>query len=216
LGAVVDEVFSDAPARYGFRPTHLWEIEQAQFSQALHETVENLAKLGPGWRPIAYEHAFGIENVPALEMKVGDETIQVRGYIDRVDRNASGDLRVIDYKTGSSHLGPRDLIEGRRLQLPIYALAAWEVLDLGAPTDGFYWAILKGEAGRLRLREFQPDRDDPSNVGPNSAIAIMKRHVTRYISAIRAGEFPPIPPGDGCPDYCAAAGWCWRYSPSGW
>ena len=133
-----------------------------------------------------------------------------------MDRNDAGELRVIDYKTGSTLLGSRDLVEGRRLQLPIYALAADDALGLGVPTEGFYWAILKGEAGQLRLRKFQPNRDEPEVRGPSAATAVMRKHVGKFVGAIRGGIFPPIPPRAGCPDYCPAAGWCWRYSPGGW
>ena len=216
LDQVIEQVFSQAPATYGFRPTHLWGVEQVQFAQVLRESFTNLEELESGWTPIAFEQPFGLEGTPTLEMHIGDERIRVRGLIDRVDRNEAGELRVIDYKTGSSHLSSRDLVEGRRLQLPIYALAADEALGLGNPTEGFYWAILKREAGQLRLSKFQPKRDDPTIIGPSAAITIMKGYVKEYVAAIRKGEFPPIPPRDGCPDFCAAAAWCWRYSPSGW
>lgn len=216
LDQVIEEIFAKAPATYGFRPTHLWGVEQVQFAQALRESFNNLEDLESGWSPIAFEQPFGLKGAPSLEMHIGDERIRVRGFIDRVDRNEAGELRVVDYKTGSSHLGSRDLIEGRRLQLPIYALAADEALGLGDPTEGLYWAILKAEAGSLRLSRFQPKRDDSTIVGPSAAISIMKRYVKEYVGAIRQGKFPPIPPRDGCPDYCAAAAWCWRYSPSAW
>jgi ATP-dependent helicase/DNAse subunit B len=216
LDQVIEEVFSQAPTAYGFRPTHLWAVEQDQFAQALRDSFNNLEELDSGWTPIAFEQPFGLEGAPSLEMQIGDEKILVRGLIDRVDRNDAGELRVVDYKTGSSHLASRDLVEGRRLQLPIYAVAAEEALGLGDPIEGLYWAILAGKAGQLRLSKFQPKRDAPTVVGPSVAISVMKEHVEKYVTAIRHGEFPPIPPRDGCPDFCAAAAWCWRYSPAGW
>ena len=63
-------------------------------------------------------------------------------------------MRIIDYKAGGSHLMPRDLQEGRRLQLPLYALAAEQNFN-GRVTSGFYWKILAGEAGSLRLERFE-------------------------------------------------------------
>jgi ATP-dependent helicase/DNAse subunit B len=216
MDQVIGEVFLEAPEIYGFRPTHLWGVEQTQLAEALRETINNLEALQSGWIPLAFEQPFGLQGAPILELQVDDEKIKVRGFIDRVDRNDAGELRVIDYKTGSQHQGSRDLVEGRRLQLPIYALAAENALGLGVPKEGFYWAILKGEAGQLRLSKFQPQRDDPMVRGPSAAIAIMQKHVGKYVRAIRDGKFPPIPPRDGCPDYCAAAGWCWRYSPGRW
>jgi putative RecB family exonuclease len=53
---------------------------------------------------------------------VGDELL-IRGYLDRLDISPSGDLRVVDYKTGGA---PREAFEGRALfQLKFYALVLW-------------------------------------------------------------------------------------------
>jgi putative RecB family exonuclease len=52
-----------------------------------------------------------------------DDELLIRGYIDRLDVSPSGDLRVVDYKTGGA---PREAFEGRALfQLKFYALVLW-------------------------------------------------------------------------------------------
>jgi putative RecB family exonuclease len=52
-----------------------------------------------------------------------DNELLIRGYIDRLDVSAAGDLRVVDYKTGGA---PREAFEGRALfQLKFYALVLW-------------------------------------------------------------------------------------------
>jgi putative RecB family exonuclease len=52
-----------------------------------------------------------------------DDQLLIRGYIDRLDVSATGDLRVVDYKTGGA---PREAFEGRALfQLKFYALVLW-------------------------------------------------------------------------------------------
>jgi putative RecB family exonuclease len=49
--------------------------------------------------------------------------LRLRGYVDRLDVSAAGDLRVVDYKTGSA---PREAFEGKALfQLKFYALVLW-------------------------------------------------------------------------------------------
>jgi len=49
--------------------------------------------------------------------------LRLRGYIDRLDVSAAGDLRVVDYKTGSA---PREAYEAKALfQLKFYALVLW-------------------------------------------------------------------------------------------
>ena len=54
---------------------------------------------------------------------VVDDHLLIRGYIDRLDVSAGGDLRVVDYKTGGA---PREAFEARALfQLKFYALVLW-------------------------------------------------------------------------------------------
>jgi RecB family exonuclease len=72
------------------------------------------------------------------------------GRIDRVDRNdATGDFRVIDYKTGRDR-AKGTFHRGEALQLPIYLHAAAMLLDAD-PADGesqYFYATSRGESGR--------------------------------------------------------------------
>jgi putative RecB family exonuclease len=74
---------------------------------------------------------FSIEDPTRLEPAdreclveaVVDDHLLIRGYIDRLDISAAGDLRVVDYKTGGA---PREAFEARALfQLKFYALVLW-------------------------------------------------------------------------------------------
>jgi RecB family exonuclease len=161
---------------------------------------------------MAYEQAFGIQDTPPLEIDLDGEKVLLRGLIDRIDQNADGSLRVVDYKTGSTHLTKEDLIHGRRLQLPLYALAAKEALKLGEPVEGMYWKIRAAASGSLTLSTFKSD----TGIGIEVAIQTSKEHLTRILKGIRAGDFPPAPPKGGCPEYCPATQWCWRYQKGGW
>jgi putative RecB family exonuclease len=52
-----------------------------------------------------------------------DDNLLIRGYVDRLDISTSGDMRVVDYKTGGA---PREAFEARALfQLKFYALVLW-------------------------------------------------------------------------------------------
>ena len=52
-----------------------------------------------------------------------DDRLVIRGYVDRLDISPSGDLRVVDYKSGGA---PREAFEARALfQLKFYALVLW-------------------------------------------------------------------------------------------
>ena len=106
----------------------------------------------------------------------------MRGYIDRVDRAPDGGLRVIDYKTGGpSSFTKRDLEKGKKLQLPLYALAARDALHLGTPVDGFYWHVKHAEPSEFTLARAArpPWRVPPSMPG---------RLSTAYATAVS----PPI------------------------
>ena len=49
--------------------------------------------------------------------------LRLRGYVDRIDVSAAGDIRVVDYKTGAT---PREAFEGKALfQMKFYALVLW-------------------------------------------------------------------------------------------
>ena len=200
-------VFVDAPRKLGFRPSPLWAVEQAQFIEMLRKTIEALDVESQGWTPIRFEAKFGIHGTSALALDVDGEAVRLHGVIDRVDQRNDGQIRVIDYKTGGSHLSKNDLISGRRLQLPIYALAAKEALGLGAVVEGFYWQIRDAKASSLKLSKFYAD----ALKGPEGAYAVAINHIQHNLAGIRAGQFPPIPPKGGCPNYCPAVQWCWRY-----
>jgi ATP-dependent helicase/DNAse subunit B len=211
LPEIARKVFEDAPMEYGFRPSTLWEFEQAQLLSSLQQTIEALNDESVGWTPMAYEQKFGIGDIPPLEIDLGAEKMRLRGVIDRLDHNEDGDIRVVDYKTGSSHLESKDLKSGARLQLPLYAMAAQETLHRGHVVEGFYWKILAAEPGALKLSRFKTE----DGQGVDAAIQVVTDHLSRILAGIRSAEFPPIPPKGGCPTYCPVVQWCWRYQP-GW
>jgi putative RecB family exonuclease len=76
------------------------------------------------------ENYFQLEDPARIEPASREELVEVvidglrlRGYVDRLDVSAAGDIRVIDYKTGST---PREAFEGKALfQMKFYALVLW-------------------------------------------------------------------------------------------
>lgn len=202
LRSAAEAVFATAPQDYGFRPTPLWELQKAELLKRLEETVAALAEVSQGYKPLALEAKFGMGR-PSLVLQTEAGDVRLHGYIDRIDAAEDGTLRVIDYKSGGATISAAHLREGRRLQLPVYALAAQKALGLGQVTSGFYWHIQKAEASSLKLEKFED--------GVNSAFALAIAHVGRHVRGIRAGHFEPKPPAEGCPAYCPAVNFCWRY-----
>lgn len=213
LEGAAKEVFDSAPDRHGFRPTPLWEMQRGELLEKLGETVTKLHAASNGYKPIRFEARYGFET-PPLVVKSSAGDISLHGVIDRVDRNEEGELRIVDYKTGSSGYSPDDLVEGRRLQLPLYAAAAEQVLHLGRVVDGFYWAILKGKASALQLKRFKHETESGEHLaGAGGALEVAARHLGADVAAIREGRFVPAPPSAGCPEYCPGSLFCWRYAP---
>ena len=76
------------------------------------------------------ESYFAIEDPSRLEPAAREERVEtvidglrLRGYVDRLDISPSGDVRVVDYKTGTI---PREAFEAKALfQMKFYALVLW-------------------------------------------------------------------------------------------
>jgi ATP-dependent helicase/DNAse subunit B len=209
LPGVAAQVFLEAPARYGFRPSPLWEQQRAELLERLADTVVGLASMDGGWRPLRFEQAFGFRGTPPLILVINGQQVRLHGYIDRIDCNEAGELRVIDYKTGSSHLSARDLVEGRRLQLAVYALAARDALGFGEPVEGFYWRIGPKGKSALQLSKFAYEE----LTGPEGAFAIAQGHIEHALEGLNAADFRSAPLDGKCSAYCVAASWCWHYQP---
>lgn len=115
------------------------------------------------FRPLKSEVGFGRSGdiLPALTIEAGGVDFRVCGIVDRLDAFTSGRsgneyLRIIDYKSSDTPFDFTELVNGIRLQLPLYA-AAMEAglsaenrlkLDMPAPasraeggsvTAGFYY-----------------------------------------------------------------------------
>jgi hypothetical protein len=202
------EVFDQAPKIYGFRPTPLWQMQRRELEQIIAQTLTALAEATADSTPLAQEEVFGLRDQPPLRVQRDGDEFQVRGFIDRVDQDTDGRLRIIDYKSGSTPITARDLVEGRRLQIALYALAAREALDLGDIADGFYWHIGSAKASSLRLGKFQG--------GVEGALNMAIEHAFNYVAGVRAGRFAPVPPPAGCPSHCPGSRFCWRYKSKGW
>jgi putative RecB family exonuclease len=76
------------------------------------------------------ENYFKLEDPRRLEPAAREERVEIivdgirlRGYVDRVDVSPAGDIRIVDYKTGTS---PREAFEAKALfQMKFYALVLW-------------------------------------------------------------------------------------------
>lgn len=204
LEQVGETVLDQAPEREGFRETAWWQETRREILETIRQNLKKLAQEGEGFVPKHYEVPFGLKNEPDLVIcDEGGDSFRLRGIIDRVDARENGELRVIDYKTGGvSGYDKQALEKGKKLQIFLYAKAAQDALRLGTVVEGFYWHIRDSKPS-LQL----------SQCGRQEAIEKAVTHAWRVVREARAGRFSPIPPVDGCPDYCPAVSFCWHYRP---
>jgi RecB family exonuclease len=187
---------AEAEGRVG-RPLP-WRLEQQRIRRDLARFHAEEGDL----EPLAAELAFGeADGAPAVTVVLDDgRQVSFRGRADRVDRSPGGQLVVSDYKTGRQpdlgRLIGDPVVQGRRLQLPLYALAARQRFGAGGDTHARYWLLSSERSAscyHLRVTAAVEDR--------------FRRVIGLIADGIEAGVFPAIPgrPVDGG---FAGCRWC--------
>jgi ATP-dependent helicase/DNAse subunit B len=190
LRTVCDAIFQDAPRRYGFHPNVLWEYEQAELHRILCSLIEWECEQNgdePRFHPFQQELHFGLRDRPPLRLDlVNGESILVGGVVDRVDRDAGGHLRIIDYKSGSTKYSSSHLRDGTAIQAALYALAVEEILaGQGRVVHSSYWHLaIREESGRLTFDGVVASHED---------VQAMLAQVARLVIGVRQGHFPGAP-----------------------
>ncbi len=177
-----------------------------QTRREIQDTVATSLRALDEWRgdfvPVAHECRFG--GAQPLVVKNGRDQFMLHGIIDRVDRAPDGSIRIVDYKTGGpSSFKKKAGLEGKKLQLALYALAARDALHLGNPVDGFYWHIKQGERSEFRL--------GGGDETPEDLIGIAVEAAWQAVRGVREGDFSPNLSDPSCPPYCPVATFCWHY-----
>ncbi len=116
-----------------------------------------------------------------------DSGLTIHGYIDRVDVAPTGEVRIVDYKTGRS---PGEHFEAKALfQMKFYALVVWR-------TRGIIPAMLQlVYLGNAEVLRYQPDERD---------LLATERKVTALWDAIQRATAS----GDFRPNKSVLCGWC--------
>lgn len=125
-----------------------------------------------------------------VEVELADGTL-LRGYIDRIDVAATGELRVVDYKTGKAPPAARALAEFKAMfQMKFYAVALFR--SRGVPPTRLRLIYLADG----QLLDYSPDRDEPLRF-EKTLMAIWRA----IQSAGETGDFRPNPSRlcDWCP-----------------
>lgn len=125
-----------------------------------------------------------------VEVELADGTL-LRGYVDRIDVAATGELRVVDYKTGKAPPAARALAEFKAMfQMKFYAVALFR--SRGVPPTRLRLIYLADG----QLLDYSPDRDELLRF-EKTLMAIWRA----IQSAGETGDFRPNPSRlcDWCP-----------------
>ena len=195
IDAVADREFRDAERRGVTGKALLWEIAREDIRRDLHAFLgadSNMRKTH-GVSPYSVEHPFGMPTSedPPFELNTPQtDLLLFGGFIDRLDVSPDGKTAlVLDYKIGKpdgyANMTNDPVMRGTRLQLPVYALAAREML--GIPEEDVkaaYWFV--SSRGGFVTRPSKPVRLDE-----------MKEPFTKAVktidTGIKRGLFPANP-----------------------
>lgn len=131
----------------------LWRLRREGQRRDLHRFAEadsNIRAVNDV-TPEAVEMPIGMNGAPPLNVTLDNgRTLSLRGFADRVDIDTNGDPMVIDYKSGKARVRQRDLdvdpvIEGKKLQLAVYAEAARERFGADSASAWYWYTSTIGE-----------------------------------------------------------------------
>nr|MDQ3578463.1 RecB family exonuclease [Actinomycetota bacterium] len=113
--------------------------------------------------------------------------VLLRGYIDRLDVAPTGEIRIVDYKTGAA---PREIGEAKALfQMKFYALALWR---------------LRGVVPRQLRLMYLADRQSLAYTPDEAELTRFER----TLDAIWTAILRAAPTGDFRPNQSKLCGWC--------
>jgi putative RecB family exonuclease len=205
-GTVVHKVLEnlfDLPSsdRTPDRAAQLLEPAWEQVLEAEPEIAEMFGPAGPeigAWLASCQESLgryFALEDPTRLEPAerelyvetLLDSKLLLRGFVDRLDITPTGEIRVVDYKTGRA---PGEAYEARALfQMKFYALVLWRTRGV---VPRMLQLIYLGSGEVLR---YSPDESD---------LLATERKVEALWQAIRTAQDS----GDWRPRKSPLCGWC--------
>lgn len=129
LTAIFDRLFDEG--RFGDQPLYRQKIWRESMRRMLLLYVKlEVGLSGTGTRPSYFEWSFGKGTAAPLRIPDPGGDIVMKGSVDRIDTDTSGKKAfIIDYKRSSRELAGK-IKKGDEIQLPIYLLAARELLKL--------------------------------------------------------------------------------------
>ncbi len=171
----------------------------------------------PGPNRSGQENRDPLSRPEPFDLVCGSETVRFSGRIDRIDLGQAGEqtvFNIVDYKSGrpSPRTSARSIDEGYSLQLPLYALAARELLSEKQAVSyrAAYWHVAAKGYQEKDAVKFQLDTAGQIQLNPEweSLEARLRLRVRSLVEGIRRGEFPMYSADDKCTSYCDFATVC--------
>ena len=129
-----------------------WRLEKESIQVDLVRFLRKEIEEDSGYRPIHLEKAFGFDEPFAIDLGNG-RSLLLRGKIDRLDQGPDGTFRVIDYKSGAvGQARANSFSGGRSLQLPLYLVAAAQIVSVGRLLAAIGGVLLLDRKGWLQAR----------------------------------------------------------------
>jgi ATP-dependent helicase/DNAse subunit B len=221
LAVIADEVFDKHERVVPPLNNEIWkidrEIRKILLDQILLYELEIQQKASaedvvPAYFEVAFGGMKSVARDPhskdePLELSrstfVGDETIKIRGQIDRVDQARDNTLVAYDYKlsTGST---TDDIKAGRSLQIPIYLEALEKLVLPDRPIAGGGYYVIRGGNERRNKGLHRTTAIKYTGINPRVG-AVMSddewrqirsdaiRKIWDFLDRMRAGLFPVNP-----------------------
>lgn len=190
LDAVADREFRDAERRGVTGKDLLWEMARAEIRRDLHTFLDADSEIrkthGVSPHSVELKFEFEMEEGGCADPPDERNNLRFRGVIDRIDVSLDGKTAlVLDYKTGGTteytNMTDDPVRRGTRLQLPVYALAAQQMLGSGVDVKAAYWFV--SSRGKFATRPQTPVRMDEMQEPFTKVVKVIK-------AGIRHGLFP--------------------------
>ncbi|MGQ0839034.1 RecB family exonuclease [Actinokineospora sp.] len=187
-----------ARARALLAPTWARLVEESPELAAIFDDAADVPEQRDRWLDSAtglLDGYFELEDPRRLEPAACELLVEtelasgvlVRGYIDRLDIAPTGEIRVVDYKTGTA---PREIGEAKALfQMKFYALALWR---------------LRGVVPRQLRLMYLADRQSLAYTPDEAELARFER----TLDAIWQAILRAAPTGDFRPNKSRLCDWC--------
>jgi ATP-dependent helicase/DNAse subunit B len=202
----------------------LREVDRRLLVEWLSHYREQVEKYDAQWKdfsapmaPDVFEVSFGRAGEPlpsterALEFVSDNGTIRISGRIDRIDTGTIDGHRVfnvVDYKTGAPiRLTAESVRKGTTLQLPLYAIAAMELIlneQDALPWRGGYWYVRDDGFKPKQAMKMYDDIDGRIELDSEweDIRDGLEATVMGLVRSMRAGRFPVCSADDRCTGRC--------------